>query len=134
MRRHSFHLLVLPLLLALCADARAQAQTQTQTRPSCAPNNAGLTLPSGFCVTIFADSVTGARHIAVAPNGDVFVAARNARGGVRGGVIALRDTTRDGVADMRVKFGDNGGSGVFLRGNNLWFATDDAVLRYTLPA
>ena len=131
MRRHSYPLLVLPLLLALCADARAQAQTQT--RPSCAPNNAGLTLPTGFCATIFADSVTGARHIIVAPNGDVFVAARNARGGVRGGVVALRDTTRDGVADMRVKFGDNGGSGIFLRGTNLWFATDDAVLRYTLP-
>jgi glucose/arabinose dehydrogenase len=131
MRRHQIPLLVLPLLLALCADAKAQRA------PSCDPNNAGLKLPAGFCATIFADSVRGARHIVVAPNGYVFVATRNSRsqGAVqRGGVVALRDTTRDGIADTRVRFGENGGSGIFLRGNNLWFATDDAVLRYTLPA
>jgi glucose/arabinose dehydrogenase len=68
----------------------------------------------------------------VASNGDVFVAIRNSRA-ARGGVVALRDTTRDGKADMRVKFDENGGIGIALRGTNLYFATDDAVLRYTLP-
>jgi glucose/arabinose dehydrogenase len=114
------------MLLALVAvPAGAQAQ-------QCSPDNAALKLPAGFCATVFADSVTGARHIVVAPNGDVFVATRNGRE-QRGSIVALRDTTRDGKADMRVKFGENGGNGIFLRGRNLWFATNDAVLRYTLP-
>ena len=120
MRRLS---LILLALLGVPAGASAQ---------QCAPDNAGLKLPDGFCAIVFADSVAGARHIAVAPNGDVFVATRNGRD-VRGSIVALRDTTRDGRADMRVKYGENGGNGIFLRGRNLWFATNDAVLRYTLP-
>jgi glucose/arabinose dehydrogenase len=93
-----------------------------------------LKLPAGFCATVFANGVAGARHLVVAPNGDVFVAARNSRGGARGGIVALRDTTGDGKADVQVKFGNNGGSGIALRGTDLYFATDNAVLRYTLPA
>ena len=127
MRRYSIHYLALILLLASAATASAQR------RPACAPDNAGLTVPAGFCVTVFADSVRGARHLVIAPNGDVFVATRNSRGQKDGGIVTLRDTTGDGVADVRTRFGENGGSGIALRGRNLWFATDDAILRYTLP-
>ncbi|MGQ0562230.1 MAG: PQQ-dependent sugar dehydrogenase [Gemmatimonadota bacterium] len=111
------------LVLAIVAVSAAQTPCET----------AGLTLPKGFCATVFADSVMGARHLVVAPNGDLFVATRNARGR-RGGVVVLRDTTRDGRADVRAQFGENGGTGIALRDTNLYFATDDAVLRYTLPA
>jgi glucose/arabinose dehydrogenase len=72
MRRYTIHLLVSILLLAAAGTASAQ-------RPACAADNAGLTVPAGFCVTIFADTVRGARHLVVAPNGDVFVATRNSR-------------------------------------------------------
>lgn len=95
-------------------------------------DTAGLKLPAGFCATVFADGVSGARHMLVAPNGDLFVATTNGRGR-RGGVVALRDTTGDGKADIRVSFGENGGSGIAVRGEKLYFATNDAVLRYTLP-
>ena len=37
--------------------------------PPC--DNAGLTLPNGFCATVFADSIGHARHLAVSPNGTV---------------------------------------------------------------
>src|SRR5688572_3960907 len=117
-------------VLAVCAVLIALAPQRASAQAPC--DNAGLKLPANFCATVFADSVTGARHIAVAPNGDVFVATRNGRN-ARGGIVALRDTTRDGKADVRVKFGENGGNGIFLRGRNLWLATNDAVLRYTLP-
>ncbi|HET7456470.1 MAG TPA: hypothetical protein VFJ74_02380, partial [Gemmatimonadaceae bacterium] len=56
-------------------------------------DNAGLKLPAGFCATIFADNVGGARHIAVAPNGDVFVQLISAKkdaesgSGMTGGVL-----------------------------------------------
>jgi glucose/arabinose dehydrogenase len=68
----------------------------------------------------------------VAPNGDLFVAIRNTRD-AKGGIVALRDTNRDGRMDIRERFGDNGGSGIALRGTDLFFATDDAILRYSIP-
>lgn len=112
--------------VALMALSALLTQTPCET--------AGLELPKGFCATVFAEGVAGARHLVVAPNGDVFVATRNARNGEKGGIVVLRDTTKDGQADVRAKFGTNGGTGIALRGTHLYFATDDAVLRYRLPA
>src|SRR5438046_2338119 len=65
--------------------------------PACDPGNAGLTLPDGFCAVVVADQVGTARHLVVAPNGDLFVAIGSGRTG-GGGVLALRDTTGDGKA------------------------------------
>jgi glucose/arabinose dehydrogenase len=98
----------------------------------CDADNGGITLPDGFCALVVADSVGPARHIAVAPNGDLFVAVRNTRD-AKGGVVALRDTNGDGRMDARERFGDNGGSGIALAGSSLYFATDEAVLRYAIP-
>ena len=42
--------------------------------PACDPDNGGITLPAGFCALVAADGLGPARHIAVAPNGDVYVA------------------------------------------------------------
>jgi hypothetical protein len=39
----------------------------------CDAGNGGLTLPSGFCASVFADNLGHARHLAVAANGDVYV-------------------------------------------------------------
>ena len=108
-----------------------------------------LTLPPGFKATVFADNVGAARHIVVAPNGDVYVAvwdSEDKRGGVfgaqrgddagdsnkRGGVLALRDTNGDGRADIQERFGEEGGSGIALSGNSLYFATWTTVYRYEL--
>ena len=114
---------------ALLVAPLASAQT---SRLACDANNGGITLPQGFCAVVVADSLGPARHIVVAPNGDLFVALRNMRD-VKGGIVALRDTNRDGRMDVRERFGDNGGSGIALRGTELFFATDDAVLRYSIP-
>jgi len=43
-------------------------------RVACATTLVGITLPAGFCATVFADTLGAARHMTVAPNGDVFVA------------------------------------------------------------
>lgn len=99
--------------------------------------DAGITLPEGFRAVLVAEEVVGARHIDVAPNGDVFVARRNTRSGpdrttVPGGVTVLRDTDGDGRADQREDWGENGGNEVLVSGGFLWFAPDDAVLRYPL--
>jgi glucose/arabinose dehydrogenase len=67
----------------------------------CAADNAGLTLPDGFCAVVVAEGLGRARHIAVAANGDVFVAVQAPPREEGGGVFGLRDTDGDGVADRR---------------------------------
>jgi len=114
-----------------------------QQPQSCPGDNAGLTLPSGFCAVIFADSVGVARHIAVGANGDVFISLGDAGPGavtqVRQlrpdravpGILILRDTNRDGRADQeaRVKL-DGTSTGIAIRGNTLYLSVPRAILRY----
>ena len=94
---------------------------------------AGLRMPSGFCATLFADSLATPRQLEVAPNGDVFVGLNGVRRDslrVPGGVIVLRDTDGDGDADRRYKFGDFRTTTVKLQGNQLYVETSTAILRY----
>lgn len=95
----------------------------------CAPDNAGLALPEGFCAIVVADSVGRARHLTVAPNGDVVVALAAGRD-AGGGVLILRDTTGDGVADVALRFGDGTGNDVELHAGALYYARNESVLRY----
>jgi glucose/arabinose dehydrogenase len=99
--------------------------------PACAPDNDGLTLPDGFCAVIVAEDLRAPRHIAVASNGDLFVSI-SGRGGPA--VIALRDTNGDGTADVREEWGESGGTGIVLRGGYVYFAQNDAVVRYPIAA
>ena len=89
----------------------------------CTPGEGGLSLPDGLCAVVVGRELGPVRHLAVAANGDVFanVAKR--------GIVALRDTTGDGVADVIRRFGE-GGTGVALADGWLYYATNDAVYRY----
>lgn len=100
-------------------------------RVKCDANNAGITLPPGFCATLFADSVPGARHLVVAANGDVFVSAQ----GKSGGIVALRDADGDGHADSRVKFASGfNSSEVALFDGYLYTENTTGVLRFPMKA
>ena len=80
------------------------------------PDNGGLFLPEGFEAVVVTDSIGPARHLAVNDNGDIYVKLRSSRG--KGGNAALRDTTRDGRADIIQRFGDyddKGGYGTAMR-------------------
>ena len=101
--------------------------------PACDPGNAGLTLPEGFCAIVVADQVGTARHLVVAPNGDLFVAIAGGRS-ASGGVLALRDTTDDGKADVRQTFGSEGGTGIALGKGVLYASTTSTVYRYAMRA
>jgi glucose/arabinose dehydrogenase len=99
----------------------------------CDAANGGITLPPGFCAIVVADQVGLARHVAVRPNGDVYVALRKApNGSDNGGILALRDTNGDGRADRKVRFGTLGGTGIAWYQGALYFAADDRILRYTV--
>src|SRR6266576_3695305 len=102
------------------------APTPQAKRPSCAPDNGGLTLQPGFCALVVAESIGPSRHLVVLENGDLLVATAGARGGVR----LLRDTTGDGKADVVSSFGIGGGNGIAFAGEYLYFATNDAVVRW----
>jgi glucose/arabinose dehydrogenase len=100
--------------------------------PACDANNGGLTLPAGFCALVVSESAgEGARHLAVAPNGDIFVAIRNV-GGRPGGIVALRDTNGDGKADVTERFGTNGATGLVLRNGYLYYATTTSIERFKM--
>lgn len=124
--------LVVAALAAACLPGEAGRGGDTGL-PPCDPDNGGITLPAGFCALVVADTLGPVRHLAVAPDGAIYAAVRGRRREPgTGGALALRDTTGDGKADVMVRFGMSGGTGIALRGRTLYFAPDDAVLRYTL--
>jgi len=68
------------------------------------PEGAKLTLPPGFEVATFAEGgFIRPRWMALAPNGDVFLADSDSAGKI----IVLRDTNHNGVADQRFVFAEN---------------------------
>jgi glucose/arabinose dehydrogenase len=120
------------MVVALVAGLSGSAHAQTQG-PACAPDNAGLQLPAGFCALVVADGLGAARHLKVTADGDVFVAVRQSDG-APGGVVALRDTNGDGVADVRAHFGSGTGDDVAFFGGYLLYTTNDAILRFPWKA
>jgi glucose/arabinose dehydrogenase len=114
--------------------ARSSAQLQ------CDSDNAGITLPAGFCAIVVADlridgAPARARHMAVTENGDLFVAINSP--GNRNpsfGIIGLRDNDGDGRADQQTQFSPGlGGSGMAWNEGLLYFGANDRVLRFSLP-
>jgi glucose/arabinose dehydrogenase len=93
----------------------------------------GLKLPAGFSATIFADTLDRPRHVAVRDNGDVYVALRSGRQQVApsnaaGGIVGLRDTNGDGVADVLERFGRGDvDTGVAIHDGYLYFSSATAV-------
>ena len=86
-----------------------------------------LTLPAGFGVDVFADSLANARSIKYAGDGLVFVSTRG-----EGSVYATQDTDGDLRADRTwtLATGLNMPNGIALRGDDLYFATVDTVWRW----
>lgn len=137
-RRSNRPLITIPCLVFALSACQPGERPAAQAQTPCDPDNGGITLPEGFCATVFTAGEGRARHIEVAPNGDVILAMSNSRGPDRtvipGGVAVFRDVDGDGKADEVHRFGDNGGNEVLLDGETLYFATDDAVFRYPFPA
>jgi glucose/arabinose dehydrogenase len=106
----------------------------------CDADNAGITLPRGFCAVVVADLVEDgqpapARHMAVTPSGDVFVAI-NSPGNKNPsfGVIGLHDVNGDGRADQQSQFSAGlGGSGLAWDDGRLFLGANDRVVRFRLP-
>jgi glucose/arabinose dehydrogenase len=131
------------ILFLLAVTACAAREQPSAANPQCDDGNGGITLPEGFCASVFADEVGVARHLVVTPAGDVYVALEDAsrssattthvRGdNGRGGIVALRDTNSDGRADVRFRINDASHSGMALRLPWLYSSSVQTVLRYRL--
>jgi glucose/arabinose dehydrogenase len=102
--------------------------TNPSTSAACDAGNGGIALPAGFCATIFADRVGAARHAAVSASGDLYVMLSG------GAILALGDTNHDGHSDIRATFGRSGGTGIAIRGSDLYADARTVILRYRLTA
>ena len=97
------------------------------------PEGAKLNLPPGFEISTFAEGgFTRPRWLALAPNGDVFLADSSATGKI----IILRDTNHDGVADERYTFAENllQPFGVAFWKDYLYVGNTNAVVRFRYKA
>jgi glucose/arabinose dehydrogenase len=140
-------ILLASVALAGCgrADREAGTADTTAAKSTTASSEVRLKLPQRFTATIFAENLGSARHIVVGPNGTVYVntwrspydtTRRVPEGGY---IVALRDTTGDGKADLIRRFGTShesgskGGTGIAIRNGWLYVEADSQIVRYGLP-
>jgi glucose/arabinose dehydrogenase/cytochrome c5 len=129
--------------------AQNHSQALAAALPAECPNDdSGLTLPPGFCATIFADGVGHARHIAVTPGGVLYVNTwsgqyyGNDTPHAGGFLVALQATAgkNQGKADVQERFGEtvqsggHGGTGIGLYNGSLYAEINDRIVRYAPPA
>jgi len=110
-----------------------------------AESDAGLSLPKGFKATVFADKIGHARHMAVGPDGTVYVndwSGRYYRDGTPGDarfLVALKDTKGAGTADIVQRFGTTarggsaGGTGIALYNGKLYAEVNDRIEAFAVP-
>ena len=109
-----------------------------QSKIACDPDNGGIKLPQGFCALVVANDVGTARHMAVAANGDLYVATQS-RGGrgqpeTGGGIVALHDADGDGKFEVREQIGTGSTTGVGLRNGYLYLAHPKTIERFKMTA
>ncbi|HWP94391.1 MAG TPA: PQQ-dependent sugar dehydrogenase [Gammaproteobacteria bacterium] len=86
-----------------------------------------IRLPPGFTITLYATDVPGARSLARAPDGTLFIGTRG-----QGVVYAVRDTDGDARADRRwvIAHDLHMPNGVAFRDGALYVAEVSRILRY----
>jgi glucose/arabinose dehydrogenase/cytochrome c5 len=132
------------VLLTFGAGLTVQAQPKSgMAKAACA--DTGITLPPGFCATIFADNLGNTRHIAVAADGTVYANTwngssyfRGTTGNAGGFLVAVQDTQHAGKGDKVSYFGmtpaegSKGGTGVGLYKGFVYAEMNDEIVRYPL--
>ncbi len=136
-------------LLAGCSsgsDRTPSSAAAASKAPVCQDSAAsGLTLPKGFCATIFADNIGHARHLVVSPGNVVYVNTWSGsyypandvlpEGGF---VVALKDEQGSGKATVIQRFGETlqsggaGGTGIALHNDSLYVEINDRIVKYSL--
>jgi glucose/arabinose dehydrogenase len=117
MKTNKFFLCLLPVLVIL-------SLLSFKIDP---PVSAKLKLPAGFHASIIADKVGSARHVAVTPQGDVYIKLLTAHGK---GIIELHPS--GGQADITNGFGNYDGTGIYIKDGYLYASSNAEIFRYKL--
>jgi glucose/arabinose dehydrogenase/mono/diheme cytochrome c family protein len=118
------------LSVSICALFTVFAAPNEEAQSADAKSNAGLTIPAGFSAKVIAENVGRARHIAVTPQGDIYV--RLARPSNGRGTVVLRES--NGKATVTSGFGNYGGTGIAIKNGYLYASSNQEVFRYKLDA
>ncbi len=97
-----------------------------------AQSTVSLQLPAGFSAQAVAINQGRVRHIAIAPNGTLYLKLERLRNGA--GIVRLRDLDQDGVYEDSLLFGNYIGTGISIKGNFLYASSNNAIFRYSLDA
>jgi glucose/arabinose dehydrogenase len=131
------NLISLALLMAtltpganLFAGGKDTTNISTAKKIVSANADADIKLPTGFSASVIAERFGGARHIAVASNGDIYVKLSRLKDGK--GIYRLRDKNKDGVIDDQLGFGNYAGTGIYLKNGYLYASSNQNVYRYKL--
>ncbi|MFA6246072.1 MAG: PQQ-dependent sugar dehydrogenase [Mucilaginibacter sp.] len=100
----------------------------TNTASDTTKSPSGLTMPTGFNAAIIAENLGGTRHIAVSPQGDIFVKLGKPKDGK--GVLVLHEN--NGKAEIKNSFGDYEGTGIYIKNGYLYTSSNEDVYRYKL--
>src|SRR5262245_36464942 len=92
-------LVIMGVALAMAQQPKLPAPFATpsvrnSSRVVAQPAGAQLKVPAGFAIDVYADGLDRPRMMALAPNGDIFVAQSAA-----GSVVILRDANKDGTPE-----------------------------------
>jgi glucose/arabinose dehydrogenase/mono/diheme cytochrome c family protein len=121
---------------------KADAETKSQACPN---DDSRLTLPAGFCATVFADGIGHARHMVAAQSGVLYVNTWSGRyygndtPHAGGFLVALQDKSGAGKADVIERFGETvqsggaGGTGIGMYKGSIYAEINDRIVRYSLP-
>jgi len=131
--------------LALLAGHSRLAAAPDAVPADCAQDNGGLTLPPGFCATVFADHLGHTRHLTVGSDGTIYANTWDSEdyfphnpAPAGGFVVALKDRDGDGVADVIERFGSTprrggqGGTGIALWHGAIYAEEGSTIVRYPL--
>jgi glucose/arabinose dehydrogenase/mono/diheme cytochrome c family protein len=123
-------------------DAAATSRAVTGAARGCHGEDVGITLPAGFCATIFADGIGHARHLVASPSGVVYANTwsgeyyGNDKPHEGGFLVALQDKTGSGKADVVERFGETvasggaGGTGIALYKGSVYAEINDRIVKY----
>lgn len=114
------------LLAVFCLTLQAASCKNKALEKADDPRLGDIQLPSGFSISIYADSVKNARSMALGDNGTVFVGSRDA-----GNVYALVDKDGDGVAEQKfvLATGMNEPNGIAFKDGVLYIGEIDKIYK-----
>ncbi|HEY2721500.1 MAG TPA: PQQ-dependent sugar dehydrogenase [Chitinophagaceae bacterium] len=117
---------------SIAASQSKKDSTQDKSEKPPVSNDVQLTLPAGFTAIEVTPGIGPARHLVVNSNGDIYVKMANPK--TDKGIILLKDTNGDGIADQTSSFGNYGGTGIAIKNGYLYASSNTEVFRYKLDA